>query len=270
MAVKPQIGRFLSPQSLHQLEKFSRGWNSQQSGFLLPLAHMDYYYQNYTFRTTATITGELTAANGGGASVADWQADGTVEGGTLKSTSGTGTRTTSIAQVKQNALNYDAARNPGSEIKVKFSAATDLAYEFEFLGVEPGTEALHNQSALSAAGVPTVVSNTSSDQFGIALNITSGTLHTAAVISKGTTDAAAGALLGLHVPTAATYFVMRIQGRANGCYAIIDDNTTQAAGLSLGPDTGVLMRPSFLWSDDGGAGSKTAAMLYWRVWSEWP
>ena len=269
MARLPKIGRFLKPQSMHQLEKFSDGWNSQEAGFLVPLAVMDFYYQAYTFKTTATITGELTAANGGGASVSDWQADGTVENGTLKATTGTGTRTTSIAQVKQNALNYDAARNPGSEISFKVSAATDLAYEFEFLGVEPGTQALHNQSALSAAGVPTIVANTSTDQFGIALNITAGTLHTSALISKGTTDAAAGALLGTDVPTLAVYTTWRIQGSANKVYGIIDNNSQKEAGLNLGPDTAVLMRPSFLISNDGAGGSKAAAMKYWRVWCEW-
>ena len=266
---KPLLGRFRSPQSALQLSKFADGWNSQAAGFLLPLAHKDFYYQNYTFKTTATITGELTAANGGGASVSDWQADGTVENGTLKATTGTGTRTTSIAQIKQNSLTYDAARNPGSEICWKIAAVTDLAVEFEFLGVEVGTQALHNQSALSAAGVPTIVSNTSTDQFGIALNITAGTLHTSALISKGTTDAAAGALLGTDVPTLAVYTTWRIQGSANKVYGIIDDNPQKQAGLNLGPDTAVLMRPSFLISNDGAAGSKAAAMKYWRVWCEW-
>ncbi len=258
------------PQGLVQLEKFSDGWNSQESGFLIPLAVRDFYYQQYTFRTTATITGELTAANGGGASVSDWQSDGTVENGTLKATTGTGTRTTSIVQIKQNALNYDAARNPGSEISWKVGAVTDLAVEFEFVGGgEPGTQALHNQSALSAAGLPTIVSNTSTDQFGIALNITAGTLHTSALISKGTTDAAAGALLGTNVPTLAVYAVWRIQGGANKVFGIIDDNIQQQAGLNLGPDTAKLMRPSFLLSNDGAGGSKAAAIKYWRVWSEW-
>jgi hypothetical protein len=269
MAKKPLYGRFQSPGSLIQLEKFADGWNSQEAGFLLPLAHRDYRYHYYQFGTTQTMTTELTAANGGGASVSDFAILGTTENGNIRGTTGTGTRTTSIIQIKQNALNYDAARNPGGEIRFQVSAITDLAIEFEFLGVEPGTEALHNQSALSAAGVPTIVSNTSTDQFGIALNITSGTLHTAALISKGSTDAAAGALLGTNVPTVATYTVWRIQGRQNGCYAIIDDVPSQSAGLSLGPDTAVLMRPSFLVSNDGAGGSKTCSVNYMRFWAEW-
>lgn len=257
------------PQGMVQLQKFSDGWNSQEAGFLLPLAVRDFRYHLYQFGTTQTMTTELTAANGGGASVSDWQIDGTVENGTLKATTGTGTRTTSIVQIKQNALNYDAARNPGGEIRFKVSAVTDLAIEFEFLGGgEPGTQALHNESALSAAGVPTIVSNTSTDQFGIALNITAGTLHTAALISKGTTDAAAGALLGTAVPTLAVYTIWRIQGGANKVFGIIDDNTQQQAGLNLGPDTAKLMRPSFLLSNDGAAGSKTAAIDYMRFWGE--
>ena len=172
-------------------------------------------------------------------------------------------------QIKQNALNYDAARNPGGEIRVKYATATDVAWEFEFLGVEPGTEALHNQSALSAAGVPTIVSNTSTDQFGIVFNSAAATLNTAALISKGTTDAAAGALLGTFAPTTAVYFVLRIQGRQNGCYGIIDDNVKQSAGLSLGPDTAVLMRPSFLISPDGSGTSHACNINYMRFWAEW-
>ncbi len=239
------------------------------AGFLIPLAVRNFRYHLYQFGTTQTMTTELTAANGGGAAAASWVIDGTTENGNILGVTGTGTRTTSITQIKQNALNYDAARNPGGEIRFKSDVVTDFAAEFEFLGVEPGTQALHNQSALSAAGVPTIVSNTSTDQFGIALNVSAGTLHTAALISKGTTDAAAGALLGTNVPTAAVYTVWRIQGRANGAYAVIDDNLGQAASLSLGPDTAVLMRPSFLVSADGGGASHSVLINYLRFWAEW-
>lgn len=267
MPTYPKIGRFNAPQSMLQLSKFSDGWNSQMAGFLLPLARRNFRYHDYQFGTTQTMTTELTAAGGGGASNSAYAILGTVENGLIRGTTGTGTRTTSIVQIKQNSLNFDAARNPGFEVRWKFGSVTDLAYEAEFLGVEPGTQALHNQSALSAAGVPTIVSNTSSDQFGVAFNAGAGTLHTAALISKGSTDAAAGALIGTHAPTAATYFVVRIQGRANGAYAAIDD--TLDASISLGPDTAVLMRPSLLASNDGSATSILSDINYWRIWAEW-
>ncbi len=265
----PKNGRFAYPQSIRQLENFAPGVNSQMAGFLLPFARRDYIYFDYDFSTSDTITAQVTAANGGGAAVSSFASEGTqTENGHATATTGTGTRTTSIVQLRHNALIFDAARNPGMEVRHKMSAVTDLAFEIAFAGPAAGTEALHNQSALSAAGVPTIVSNTITDQVGVGLNITSGTLHTMALFTKGTTDAASGALLGVKVPTLAVYQVVRIQARANGSYACIDDDLSSDAGLVFGADTGVLMRGSLLYSNDGAAGSKTILVDYWRLWAE--
>lgn len=265
----PKNGRFLYPQSMRQLEQFTKGFNSPMAGFLLPFARRDFIYVDFDFLTNATMTTDLTAANGGGSAAASFISQSSqTEDGNIVGVTGTGTRTTSITQIKHNGLIFDAARNPGMEVRHQMSAVTDLAFEIGFQGPAPGTEALHNQSALSAAGVPTIVSNTVTDQAGVALNITSGTLHTMALYTKGSTDAAAGALLGVKVPTLAVYQVVRLQLRANGSYACIDDDLSSDAGLSVGCDTGVLLRSSLLYSNDGAGGSKTILIDYWRMWAE--
>lgn len=265
---RPINGRFLAPQSLLQLTR-DRGYNSDLVGFLLPFAMRNYEYLAYDFPTTKTLDTDFTAANGGGAAVASYITNGTqTENGTALGVTGTANnRTTSISQMKLNALAFDAARNPGMEMRHQISAITNFSIEFEYLGLAVGTEALHNISALSAAGVPTIVANTSTDQAGIILD-TALTVATACVVSKGTTDAAAGGLLGTKTMVASTYTVWRVQVAQNGVYAIIDDDLQSANSLTKGPDTGVLMRPSVLVSNSGDGVSKNHLIDYLRFWAE--
>ena len=151
------------------------------------------------------------------------------------------------------------------EVRSKLDAVTGFATEMAFSDA-PTTATTLNVSALSAAGAPTITSNGVTDQAGIVMN-TDLTLGTAAIYSKGTTDAASGALLGTFLPTAATYWIARLQVVQNGAYAIINDIPGQSAGLILGPDTAKLMRPHIICATKNTT-AKFHDIDYIRLWAE--
>ncbi len=258
----PKYGSFNSPGSLAQLTR-GRGWNSELVGFLMPLAARDYIYLPYDFEN-ATISPDWAVSNSGGGSAADFASTDNAEAGLL--VGATGTTDNNSIEVHYGKVMFDAARNPGCEMGFKFDAVTSLCFEMAFAD-PPTTASTINVSALSAAGAPTIASNGVTDQFGIVLN-TDLTLATAAVYSKGTTDAASGALLGTFAPTAATFHCYRIQGGDGSVYAIIDDNYGQSNRLGLGPDTAVLMRPHLIVASKAGAASRAPALDYARIWAE--
>ena len=260
MATNPQIGRFNRPQSLAQLTR-GRGWNSELTGFLLPLAVRNYFYEKYDFHN-ATISPDWAVSNSGGAGAADYAVNA-LEMGTVRGT--TGTTDNGSVEIHFGMVMFDAARNPGMEVASKFDVVTGHAFEMAFADA-PSTASTLNVSALTAGGVPTIASNGVTDQAGIVLN-TDLTLATAAVYSKGTTDAASGDNLGTFAPGAATYFLARIQVRANGVYAIINDDPAQAETLVLGPDTGILMRPHVI-SATKNTTTKLHDIDYIRLWAE--
>jgi hypothetical protein len=258
----PKYGNFHRPGSLAQLTR-GRGWNSELTGFLLPLAMRDYLYLAYDFEN-ATISPDWAVSNSGGTSAADFASTDAVEHGILRGD--TGTDDNGSIEIHYGKTMFDAARNPGCEIGLAFDVVTSMAYEFAFAD-PPSTASTLNVSALSAAGVPTIASNGVTDQFGIVRN-TDLTATTACVYSKGTTDAASGDLLGTFTPTAATYGVYRIQGSDGHVYAIIDDNHAQSARLSLGPDTGILMRPHLIVATKVASTAKFPDLDYARIWAE--
>jgi hypothetical protein len=258
----PQFGRFRNPGSLRQLTN-GRGWNSPLTGFLLPLAMRDFLFMEYEFHN-ATISPDWAVSNSGGTSAADFASTDSVEHGILRGD--TGTDDNGSVEIHFGKVMFDAARNPGCEIGLAFDVVTSMAFEFAFAD-PPSTASTLNVSALSAAGAPTIASNGVTDQFGIVRN-TDLTLTTAAVYSKGTTDAASGTLLGTFAPTAATYHVYRIQGGDGNVYAIIDDNAGQEAGLILGPDTGILMRPHLIVATKVASTAKFPDLDYARIWAE--
>lgn len=257
----PKYGNFHAPGSIHQLTK-GRGWNSELVGFLLPLAMRDYIYLAYDFEN-ATITPDFAVSNSSGTSASDFASTDTVEGGILRGD--TGTDDNGSIEIHYGKVMFDAARNPGAEIGLACDAVTGWAFEFAFMDA-PTTASTINVSALTAGGVPTIASNGVTDQFGIVLN-TDYTLATAAVYSKGTTDAASGVALGTFAPTAATYFVGRIQGGDGSVYGIINDNFGQSGRLALGPDTAILMRPGLIVATKNTT-AKFPDLDYFRIWSE--
>lgn len=241
MAVKPVYGRFHRPGSLPQLTQ-GRGWNSPLTGFLLPLARRDYWFKHYDFEEQ-TINPDWTVSNSGGTSAADFAVVADIEDGILRGDTGTSDNG-SIAISYDSSL-FDAARNPGMEIRFLVDDATALAFEAGFHDAATNEYALN----LNDIDTPTLTSNGVTDTIFVGQD-SDQTLKNAAILGKGTTDSVAKTVLGSSpgatILTAATYCTVLVQGRANGGYAIVDGNLAQSGDVSAGPDTAKLMRPYFL------------------------
>lgn len=238
---KPQYGRFHRPGSLAQLTK-GRGQNSELAGFLLPFARRDYWFKHYDFEEQ-TINPDWTVANSGGTSAGDFAVVANIEDGILRGDTGT-TDNGSVVISYDSAL-FDAARNPGMEVRFKCDTVTDMLFEAGFH--DPAT----NEYAINISDIdtPALTSNGVTDTLFVAMD-SDQTLKNAAIIGKGTTDAIAktvlGASPGANPLTAATYAIVTVQARANGGYAVIDDNLATAGAVTVGPDAAVLMLPYFL------------------------
>lgn len=235
----PRYGDGVQVGSLQQLTE-GRGWNSALVRFLLPLATRNYLYQNYDFLND-TITADWSVDNSGGAGAANYAVT-ELEMGAIRN--GTGTTDNGSTSFVFDRIIFDAARNPGMEVASKFDVVTGFAFEFGFSDA-PTTAYTLNLSALTAAAVPTTNANGLTDYAIVTLN-TDFTLATAALASLGTTDAVAGVAIATYTPTAAAYFVARLQVGNRNAYAIIDNNGAQAAALASGPDTAKLMRPHII------------------------
>ena len=239
---KPQYGRFHRPGSLAQLTR-GRGQNSELAGFLLPFARRDYWFKHYDFEEQ-TINPDWTVANSSGTSAADFAVTANAEDGVL--TGDTGTDDNGSIVIRYDTAMFDAARNPGIEARFLFDLVTDTPV-FELGFHDPAT----NEYAININDIdtPTLVSNGVTDSIFVAMD-PAQTLKSMALVAVGTTDAVAKTVIGASpgsMPfTAATYATLLVQGRANGGYAIFEDNLATAAAIATGPDAGVLMLPYFL------------------------
>jgi hypothetical protein len=251
-----------NPQGVAQLRK-GRGANSDLVLFLAPFAMRNFIYLPYEFHE-ATISPDFVVSNSGGTSAADFAVNSGVEGGTYKGD--TGTDDDGSVQINYESVMFDAARNPGFEIALKSDAVTSYAVEMSMCD-EPTTAYTLNDSALSAAAVPTEAANGVTDRASIIIN-TDFTLATAALCAVGTTDSTeAGIALGGFVHTAATFAVWRLQVGNRKAFAIINDNYGQVGRLGVGPDTGVLMRPHVIVATKNTT-AKFPEIDYFRIWSE--
>jgi len=104
---------------------------------------------------------------------------------------------------------------------------------------------------------------------------TDDTLKTFVVAGYGTTDTTGVAVsAGAFMPVAATYSTYLVQVGANKVFGIIDNNFaysgyTQALAVSpVGPDTGILMRPSYIFGSRVASAQKTIDIDYIRIWAE--
>ena len=261
--VLPNFAELITnPQSIAQLAK-GRGWNSSLVHFLAPFAMRNFIYLPYEFHE-ATISPDFVVSNSSGTSAADFAVNSGVEGGTYKGD--TGTDDNGEIQINYESVMFDAARKPGFEIAMKLDAVTGYAVEMSMCDA-PTTAYTLNDSALTAAAVPTEVSNGVTDRASIIVN-TDFTLGTAALVSVGTTDTTEGGVaLGTFIHVAATYSVWRLQVANRGAFGIIDDNFGQVGRLSAGPDTGVLMRPHVIVATKNTT-AKFPEIDYFRIWSE--
>ena len=251
-----------NPQGIAQLTK-GRGWNSPLVHFLLPFAIRNFIYLPYEFHE-ATISPDFVVSNSSGTSAADFAVNSGVEGGTYKGD--TGTDDNGEIQINYESVMFDAARNPGFEIAMKLDAVTGYAVEMSMCDA-PTTAYTLNDSALTAAAVPTEVSNGVTDRASIIVN-TDFALATAALVSVGTTDTTEGGVaLGTAALVAATFSVWRLQVGDRSAFGIIDDNFGQVGRLSAGPDTGVLMRPAVIVATKNTT-AKFPEIDYFRIWSE--
>lgn len=261
----PVNGRFHSPQSLRQLTK-GRGFNSELTGFLLPFARRDFWYKEYDFEEQ-TINPDWTVANSSGTSAADFAITANVEDGYL--TGDTGTTDNGSVVIRYDTAMFDAARNPGMEVRLQFDTVTDSpVVEIGFH--DPAT----NEYAININDIdtPTLNSNGVTDSIFYCVDgDTAQTLKSAALVTVGTTDVVAKVVMGASpgsMPfTAATWSTVLVQGYANKAYAIQDANLQTAAGIATGPDAGVVMLPYVL------VGTRTTTAVfplidYIRLWKE--
>lgn len=259
----PTFGnQIANPQGLAMLTR-GRGWNSDLVNFLAPFAIRNFIYLPYEFHE-ATISPDFVVSNSGGTSAADFAVNSGVEGGTY--IGDTGTSDDGSVQINFESVMFDAARNPGFEIAMKLDAVTGYAVEMH-MSDAPTTAHTLNESALSAAAVPTEASNGVTDRAAIILN-TDFLLATAALVAVGTTDSTeAGIAMGAFTHTAATYAVWRLQVGARKAFGIINENAGQSGRLGVGPDTGVLMRPAVIVATKNTT-AKFPEIDYFRIWSE--
>src|SRR3990170_249861 len=125
---KPVLGRFHAPQSIRQLSK-GRGWDSELVGFLAPFARQDFVYIEDDFLAdTLDATFWDTDTDAGSTAFAQ----GSLEGGNIRGV--TQNTTGDNIAVHFSLPIFDAARNPGAEIrwKVVTYTANQLLFEFGF------------------------------------------------------------------------------------------------------------------------------------------
>lgn len=260
----PVLGTFHAPGSLRQLTR-GRGWNSELTGFLLPLARRDYWFKHYDFEEQ-TINPDWTVANSSGTGAANFAITANVEDGYLQGD--TGTDDNGSVVIRYDTAMFDAARNPGIEARFEFDTVTDNPY-FELGMHDPAT----NEYTINVSDIdtPTLASNGVTDAFFVAMDPPE-TLKSPALLTVGTTDSVAktviGASPGANPFTAAEYSTLLVQGFETAAYAILDDNLGTAAKISTGPDTGVLMLPYFLVATRDSGTAVFPRVDYITLWKE--
>ena len=265
MAVRPVYGNFHRPGSLAQLTR-GRGWNSELVGFLLPLARRNYWFKDYDFEEQ-TINPDWTVANSSGTSAADFAIQADIEDGNLKGDTGTSDNGSIV--LRYDTALFDANRNPGMEVGLKFDLVTDTPI-VEIGFHDPAT----NEYAININDIdtPTLTSNGVTDTgFFCVEGDAAQTLKSAALVTKGTTDAVAKAIMGASPGSMpfviATYSSILVQLGANKGFAIMDENLGTAGRIATGPDGGVLMLPYVL------VGTRVTTAVfpeidYIRLWKE--
>lgn len=255
---KPVLGRFSYPTSLAQLVR-GRGYNSELVGFLLPFARQDFIYEEDDF-TSDTLDG--TKWDLGTDAGATAFAAGSLEGGTIRGQ--TAATDNNQIQIRWARTIFDAARNPGAEIRAKIDVVSSDGIEAEFGFSDPLTD--ETLSAVTDVDTP-ATGNGATDL--VVLHIDGDqTLKTLALVSVGTTDAAAKTNMPSGALTAATYFRWMVQVFANKGFAVINnDFVNNSASVATGPDTGVLMRPHFTVATLAAA-DKIVDVDYIRIWAE--
>lgn len=192
-------------------------------------------------------------------------AAGALEGGTIRAA--TAATDNNQVQIRYARTIFDAARNPGAEIKWKVDVvnANELEVEFGF------SDPLTDDTLSAVTDVDTPASGNGATDLVVIHMDGDQTLKTYALVSDGTTDAAAKTNFGTGiVPVAAAYATMMVQVYANKGYAVIDHNIADnSAAVDTGPDTGVLMRPHFTLATLAAA-DKTVDVDYFRLWTELP
>jgi hypothetical protein len=256
----PTYGRFQAPGSLAQLTR-GRGFNSELVGFLLPFAVQDYLYieDDFTSDTLASALWSTVETNGGTAFAA-----GALENGTIRGITDAGAGDT--LSIKYDRTIFDAARNPGCEIRWKTNAVPSTAGGMEFYFADPPTA--EDATIIDDIDTPSVT-NGVTDVVGIGRQ-KGATLTTATLFSVGTTDTtcAKDDFPTTLIPTVDVYTRMLIQVATRRGWGVIDNQWDYDAisRLGTGPDTGVLMRPSFLVVGDTAA--TTVDIDYIRIWAE--
>src|SRR3990172_1250188 len=125
----PVLGRFHRPTSLAQLTR-GRGWNSELVGFLLPFARQDYIYLEYDFLETAITDSpniNWTIANSGGTSAASYTTKANDQNGAINGD--TGTTDNGGISIIHDAIDSDAAANPGIHVIMQSDVVIDAGIE---------------------------------------------------------------------------------------------------------------------------------------------
>lgn len=282
----PVYGRTLKPGSLHQLSRFTRGWNDPEAKFLLPLAYQDKFFKFYDFDND-TITGDFTVSNGGGAGVSSLAASTSLEFGQLTGDTGTANGATAAIGITYDGIFFDAARNPGMLVRLKLDAVSAFYLELSWCDA-PTTVHVLNWSDVDGA-TPTQASNGVTDIASIVID-TSQTNKGARLCTVGSTDTTT---LGVNLSnatttagdplTAGTWHTLLLQvgattttptANTSWCYASIDGKpgnsayaNVAATQLPQGLDSAIKIKPQLMLQ----ARSATSVNLtidYWAIWSD--
>ena len=261
----PVYGRNIKPGSLLQLSRFTRGWNDQMQNFLLPLAKQDYFFKFNDFDED-TINGDWTVNNAGGTSVSSFAASTSLEYGQLTGATGTSGDATAAIAISYDGIFFDAARNPGMLVRMKFSTIASLYCEVTWSDAPTATDA----ASWDDEDTPTQASNGQTDVTSIVCD-SAETNKSFQLISVGTTDAIASATMSAATTTAgdpltaATFSTFLLQVGDGWSYANIDGKASSEARLATGMDTGIKLTPQILVKSNS-ATDITATIDYIALW----
>lgn len=184
------------------------------------------------------------------------------QGGTIRGTAGN-TDGEGISIAGFNVWSGD--KNCGMEVRMKLNVVTNAQFEIGF--ADTATD--FKDPIVSDVDVPTV--GNGAGDFALIGMDTGETLATGFYASKGSTPyAAQAATLGGWSPTAATYFIARIQLIGDTAYyAVFDDNDVLQAEKTIASsiEGGTAVRP-FVNVTRVSTADKIADIDYIRVWQD--
>ena len=228
-----------------------------------PLLFSDFHYQLDEFTGTIVTADWTTTAASGTTFAYNAQRNGALRGATGAVDNAT------VVLYKPNVA-YDSADNPSLFLRWR-APATVTGFGFELMWSDAKTdETLTSVSALTdvAEAVPTV-GNGITDYAAILMN-TDLALTTGAVIGDGTTGTVLGRRINpVWTPTGSGIIDMIISISAILSQFQIWDSGALVGEFSVanGPDSGTLVRPSFLWKSLDAA-TKQIDVLKFAVLSE--